>query len=83
MTTITTQQIAERLSKSFTDVAPLKRIDTGLIDNSTDSRTITVINYEGLQLAVGVFTNDEDLDNANYTRVVCAHVNGNSLAYQF
>lgn len=66
MTTITTASIKERLQASFNGVKPLKRIETPV--SAKDTRTITVINFNGIQLICGVYSLADNLDTCEYQR---------------
>lgn len=66
--TFTTAQIAEFLSKDFRGVSPLTEITPELLSGATESRTVNIRHFEGLQIEIVVYTyntaqeieNDED-----------------------
>lgn len=88
--TITTQQIQERLGKSFNDVNPLTSFDTCVLNASsvTDARNCWTGSLEGLDLQVGVYTTDSQKaiknDTAEYKRFVRCFSNGKMVgSYYF
>jgi hypothetical protein len=68
MTTISTQQLANRLQQTFRNVKPLERIE--LPSNLTNSQIVHASSIDGVEFSVGVFTTDKDTENGDYTRFV-------------
>jgi len=67
MRTLSTTQIQNRLTESFTNVSPLSRIDstTAAIPGSMANWHAT---FEGLTLVVGCYPLGDDLENCDYQR---------------
>lgn len=64
---VTTTEIKTRLMQSFNNVQSLQIIKTPT--TATHSRTTTVINYKGIDLVIGVFTQDDpESETAQYVR---------------
>lgn len=70
MTTITTNQIANRLSQSYLEVRPLNRIDGQLPVKAAHSQVISQIPFSGITLVCGVYSLTDDIDNGEYQRFV-------------
>lgn len=86
MITVTTQSLNDRLKKSFTGVKEFVPFDASILNaSSVTSRTVTVINHEGVSMIVQVYTTGTEAEISNETAewkrvVIMAHHN---MAFYF